>query len=235
MQSQCVLLFDLDGTLVDPAKGIIASVQTALAKLKRPIPPAQTLGWVIGPSLRESFARILGGDARVEEAVAAYRAAYTGGLMYEASVYPGMRETLAALKARGGRLIVCTSKPVAYAPQILERFALLGFFDAVYGAELDGRFDDKAELMAHLIEREGVSPARALMIGDRMFDIRAAKANGVASIGVTWGYGARAELEEAGADLICERVPELLETIDAALAPKKPSAAAPRPAPRPLT
>jgi phosphoglycolate phosphatase len=155
--------------------------------------------------------------------------------MYEASVYPGMRETLAALKARGGRLIVCTSKPVAYAPQILERLELLGFFDAVYGAELDGRFDDKAELMAHLIAREGVSPAHALMIGDRMFDIRAAKANGLRSLGVTWGYGSCKELEEAGADLICERVPELHATIDKAFASPKAQSGAPRPAPRPLT
>jgi phosphoglycolate phosphatase len=203
------LLFDLDGTLIDPARGLIASVRSALAALGAPVPPAEALGFVIGPPLRQTFPRLLGDDARVEEAVAAYRAAYGGGLMFEARVYDGVPEALAALAADGARLLVCTSKPHPYARRVLAHFGLLDSFAQVYGAELDGRFDDKVELMAHLVAQEGLAPERACMIGDRLFDMRAAKAAGIAALGVLWGYGDEAELRGHGADALCAKPADL--------------------------
>ena len=208
------LLFDLDGTLVDPAKGIIGAFRSALMSLGHQAPAFETLGWVIGPPLRESFPKLMGDDPRVEEAVAAYRLVYSGGLMFEATPYPGVREVLARFKARGDRMIVCTAKPRPFALRVLERFDLSGFFSAVYGAELDGRFDDKADLMAHLVARERVAAPRACMIGDRAFDILAAKANGIASIGVLWGYGGEAELRAAGADALCGSPAEIEQRVE---------------------
>ena len=203
------LLLDLDGTLVDPAPGIIGSVRHALASLGHEPPPFEALHWVIGPPLRESFPRLMGDDAAVEAAVAAYRAVYSKTGLYEATPYPGVREALAAFKARGARLFVCTSKPRPFALRVLEHFGFSPFFDAVYGADLDGRFDDKAELLAHLLRHEKIAPETACMIGDRKFDIGAAKASGVRSVGVLWGYGGAAELRAAGADALCAAPGEL--------------------------
>jgi phosphoglycolate phosphatase len=80
----------------------------------------------------------------------------------------------------------------------------------IYGREPDGRFEDKAVLMAHVLASEGLDPAEVCMVGDREHDVIAAKRNGVPVVGVLWGYGERAELEAAGADLIIERPVELL-------------------------
>jgi phosphoglycolate phosphatase len=83
----------------------------------------------------------------------------------------------------------------------------------VYGPELDGRFEDKAELLAHLLTRERVEPEAAVMIGDRAADVRAAKASGVRSIGVLWGYGSEQELNDAGADALCATPGELFARV----------------------
>lgn len=207
--SPSALLVDLDGTLVDPARGIIGSFRHALTTLGHPAPPFESLHWVIGPPLRESFPRLMGEDGRVEEALAAYRAVYSKSGLYEATPYPGAREALAAFRTQGVRLFLCTSKPRPFALRVLEHFDFLALFDGVYGAEFDGRFDDKAELLAHLLREERLAPADACMIGDRKFDIGAARASGVRSVGVLWGYGGAAELREAGADALCAEPADL--------------------------
>ena len=85
-----------------------------------------------------------------------------------------------------------------------------GQFQAVYGAEPGGLRSHKPELIAWILAQHGIDPARAVMIGDRRYDITGAHANGLRAIGVTWGYGTREELEQAGADGIAELPGELL-------------------------
>src|SRR6187431_1700722 len=113
------VLVDLDGTLVDPKPGLIGSVQYALDKLGRPVPPAEELVWMIGPPFRVSFPKLLGSAERVEEVITYYREKYINGAMYDAVVYDGMPEALVALRAAGHRLIVATSKPHHYARPIV--------------------------------------------------------------------------------------------------------------------
>jgi phosphoglycolate phosphatase len=206
-------LIDLDGTLTDPAPGIIGSVRHALGRLGLPVPPVADLGWVIGPPLRQTFPRLGVPPERVEEALGHYRQEYGNGAMFDAMVYPGMPEALAALTGAGIRLVVATSKPHVYARPILAHFGLIDHFAAIYGAELDGRNDDKGDLIAAIIAGEGIEPRRAAMVGDRLFDIRAARRHGIAAVGVLWGYGGRAELTEAGADVICASPSELPATV----------------------
>src|SRR5439155_7955534 len=112
---------------------------------------------------------------------------------------PGIDDALRTLHAAGARLFVCTAKPDIYARRIVAHFGFDAHFTAVYGADLAGRFDDKAVLLAHVIEREGIERSRATMIGDRQHDIRAARANGVRAVGVLWGYGTAEELASADA------------------------------------
>lgn len=197
------ILVDLDGTLVDPKPGLIGSVQYALRKLGCPVPPADELLWLIGPPFRVSFPKLLGSPDQVEEAIAYYRESYLNGGMYDAIVYDGVPEALDALRSGGHRLLVATSKPHRYARLILERFGLDRHFMAICGPELDGTNDHKADLIAHMIAREGVRARTAIMIGDREFDVLAAARHGIPTVGVTWGYGSAAELTAAGAAALC--------------------------------
>jgi len=203
------LLIDLDGTLVDPAEGIVGSLRYALAALEADVPETDDLLWTIGPPLRASFERLLGGPERVETAVRVYRERYAAWGLRRAAVYPGAAEALAALRADGARLRICTSKMTAFAEQVVAHFGLAEHFDGVHGAEADGRFDDKGELVGHLLEGLGLDPERTCMVGDRRHDVEAAARHGVPAIGALWGYGGEAELTAAGAAALCARPADL--------------------------
>lgn len=203
------VLIDLDGTLLDPAAGIVASFRAGLAAVGAADIPADKLGWIIGPPLRSSYPQAGVAAADVEAALAAYRVTYRAGAMFQATPYPGIGDALATLRAAGHRLIVATSKPHVFAKPILAHFDLARHFAAIHGAELDGRRDDKAELIAHIITTEAVDPRRAIMIGDRKFDCLGAAANGIRTIGVRWGYGTADELTAAGAAALAERPSDL--------------------------
>jgi phosphoglycolate phosphatase len=203
MSNLPVVLFDLDGTLTDPKEGITRSIAFALERMARVSPDTEDLRFAIGPPLRDSFATLLGtDDAReIELAMTHYRERYASIGLYENTVYPGIPETLEAMKSAGCRILLATAKPHVYARTILEHFALSAQFDEIYGCELDGTRQHKTELVAYLLKREHVNPVEqnTVMIGDRVHDIVAAHANRCEAIGVTWGYGSATELQHANA------------------------------------
>ena len=101
------------------------------------------------------------------------------------------------------RLFLCTSKPAVYAARILDRFGLDRYFDAVYGAELDGRREDKGEFIAHILSERGHDPGDCVMWGDRKHDVLGASRHGIPTIGALWGYGGEEELRAAKAAALC--------------------------------
>ncbi len=212
-----VVLLDLDGTLTDNFAGISRSIVHALAALGEPAPDPSTLTDCVGPPLRYSFARLLATDdgARIERAIVHYRERYSATGWHENVVYAGIPAMLVALRHGGRRLLLCTSKPQPFAERIVERFDLGGHLAGVYGADLGGTLDDKGALVAHIVARERLEPARCAMVGDREHDILAARRHGIRAIGVLWGYGSRAELERAGADAIAADPGSLPPCIDA--------------------
>lgn len=212
-------LVDLDGTLTDPADGIIGGVQFALRQSGAAVPERDTLKWVIGPPLSQSFPKLLADPSAVHvtAAIEAYRAYYRQTGMFNATVYAGVPEALEKLRAAGFKLLVCTVKPHVFATPVLEHFGLAGHFDAVYGAELDGRFEDKADLMEHILRERQLAPSAMVMIGDRGLDMTAARRNAIAGIGVTWGYGSADELEDAGAARLCHAPGEIPMAAEAIL------------------
>jgi phosphoglycolate phosphatase len=207
------VLFDLDGTLSDNYPGIARSIAYALERLGAEQPAPAALRSCMGPPLRESFRRLLATDdaEAIEHAIALYRERYADVGWRENVVYDGVPETLASLGASGVRLFLCTSKPEVYARRILMLFGLSEHFEGIYGADLAGTLDDKVKLLRHLADRESVDTSRAIMIGDRSHDIRAARMNGARSIGVLWGYGTREEF--AGADAIVGTPHELIDAL----------------------
>jgi phosphoglycolate phosphatase len=194
-----LVLFDLDGTLVDSTPGIWASIRVAAAGLGLPEPTPGQLRSMVGPPLEDGFAGAFGLlPADVARAVELYRAHYTAGAMFDAEVYPGIRKLLAGLRAGGAVLAVATSKPEPFAVQILEYTGLLPEFASVHGATLDGvvRHKDQVVAAALAAHPDGEHP---VLIGDRSHDVLGARAHGVPCIGAGWGPALPGELAAAGA------------------------------------
>ncbi len=207
------IFFDLDGTLTDPKPGITKSIQHALTELGHQPPPADDLTWCIGPPLLASFERILGDEAMANSALTLYRERFADVGLFENAVYPGIADGLRKLGESGRPLYVATSKPAVYAERIIRHFELDDHFHRVFGAELDGTRADKTDLLRFALAETGIEAAGAVMVGDRSHDIVGAHNNGMTSVGVLYGYGDRAELEEAGADDVVETVEDLFESL----------------------
>lgn len=206
------IYFDLDGTLTDPKPGITRSIRYALEKLDRhPVPSEDELTWCIGPPLRASFVKLLGAEDSADRAVSLYRERFADLGLYENSLYPGITDVLTALGTSGRRLFVATSKPAVYAERIVDHFGLRPHFKRVFGSELDGTRVEKTDLLEYALKTAAVDPSRSLMIGDRSHDMIGAKHNGMAALGVLYGYGNRDELIEAGALHLCATPRDILD------------------------
>ena len=210
------LFFDLDGTLTDPREGITRCIQYGLERIGRPFPPQEELVKYIGPPLRWTFPDLLGTDDAplVDAAIRHYRRRYADVGLFENELYGGIPELLSDLHDDGFALYVVTSKPTIYAARIVSHFGLDPYFVATFGPELNGRFDDKTELVAHILSERKLDPARTLMIGDRASDIAAGKANGTRTLAVTYGFGSSEELTAGGPDAICHHPFEIRSTLD---------------------
>ena len=200
------LLFDLDGTLADPGIGITNSVIYALHKFDIDVNDRSVLYKFIGPPLKDSFKRYYGfSDEQSNLAIQYYREYFKKQGMFEDKVYDGVHDLLIELKAKGKSLIVATSKPEAFAIEILRHFDLYDYFDFVAGATMNDVRNKKADIIRYALENCHISDkSSAVMIGDREHDVLGAKENGLDSIGVLFGYGTYDELKNAGAAFIAE-------------------------------
>jgi len=207
-----ILLFDLDGTLTDSAPGIMNSIRYALKKLDTECDES-TLRSFIGPPLLESFAKYYGFDhEKARKALELYREYFSEKGMLENSVYRGIPELLEKLKAAGKTLLVATSKPELFTLKILDHFGLSKYFDVIGGASMDETRNTKEEVIRFVLEQYGLSEdrkKRTIMIGDRHHDIDGAKAVGLDSVGVLYGYGDGPELIDAGATYIAKTPHEI--------------------------
>lgn len=210
-----VLIFDLDGTLTDPALGITNCIAYALERIGAPVPGLPVLRSFIGPPLRATFLSLLGNAETADRALELYRERFSVTGLFENVAFPDVLPALKRLEPIAGSMFIATSKPHVYARRIADHFEFSRFFRQIYGCELNGDRADKSELIAHLLEEEKIEPAHAVMIGDRSHDIVGARANGLRSIGVTWGFGSVEELTDAGATHICHSFDELVHIIEA--------------------
>lgn len=204
-----VVAFDLDGTLVDSRAAILASVRVALAAHGFPAEPDDDLAFLIGPPIRvgmEELLRRLGQPTRLaDDVLSAYRAHYGQTMLEATPPFPGMAEVVRRL-ARAGTACVVTSKPQVFAEAIVGHVGLLEQFAFVEGPALDAPDEPKKQTLARALER---LPSIGAMVGDRHHDVDAGRAHGLRTVGVTWGIGDRAELEEAGADVLVDTPAEL--------------------------
>mgnify|MGYP002561592981 FL=1 len=209
------LLFDLDGTLTDPALGITSAAQYALGKMGIEVADRTTLTWLIGPPLIGSFEEGFGmTNLQALEALKHYREYFSEKGIFENQIYPGIAELLSDLKAAGRRVMVATSKPEDFTHRILDHFDIARYFDFVGGNTMDEGRPTKADVIAHVLRScPDAAPENTLMIGDRKYDAEGARAFGLDCAGVLYGYGSREELEHAGAAYIVESVAALRELL----------------------
>ena len=206
------VLFDLDGTLVDSGIGVTNSVAYALDKFGITPPPRQELFKFIGPPLTQSFREFCGFDGeKTTLAIKYYREYYSQKGILECTMYEGVLELMKSLKQKGYKLGLATSKPEIYATQVVENKGILPYIDYVGAATTDEKTRATKEAVIEYVLGlcEEKDKGKILMVGDRHFDINGARAYGLDSVGVTFGYGSREELSKAGADYIVDTMLEL--------------------------
>ena len=208
MATNLSFIFDLDGTVVNPGTAIPRCINFALKKHGMKPVPIERLKRYIGFGLETVFSEITGRkDKRfLTQCVDSYRERFHKEGIAEHRLYPGIVGLLEAVSQRG-KIVIASIKPQVSCDMVLDHLGIKLLFTAVYGSELGGTRSNKGEILKHAMKSEGIK--KAVVIGDRGVDIEAAKKCSCPTIGVSYGYGTKEELVQAGADTIAETVGEL--------------------------
>jgi phosphoglycolate phosphatase len=218
------LIFDLDGVLIDSYAAVTGSINAALVEHGLGPRPQQTLRHYIGPPTFTAFAELTGqpeGSAAVEAIVATYRRHYAAVYMTTTHAIEGVAPVLEALAARL-ELAIATSKSVLFTQPLLDELGLARHFAVVEAAAANDTSDDKTAIVGRALAALRARGASSVaVVGDRSYDVVAARAHGLPAIGVTWGIGSAEELEAAGASALL-RAPSELAALFGAEAPDGP-------------
>ena len=206
------ILFDLDGTLVDSGEGVLKCAELALRHFNLPIPSPEEMRTFVGPPLRDSFIRFGCTEEMAQEAITVYRSRYTTVGKFELFVYPSIPELLAQLHEAGYKLYVATSKPETVSVEILHHLGLARYFTYIAGADQGKARSTKSEVIAYLLEQVGDLEG-ALMVGDTAYDVIGSAQHGIPCVGVSWGYGTVASIEDAHPAAIVHSTEELLSFV----------------------
>jgi phosphoglycolate phosphatase len=207
-----LVVFDFDGTLVDSHEGIVAAMNAALQEAGAPIREAGAITPHIGRPLLDVIRAVLpiGADeAQVERVRHAYRPLYFELAPALTTLFPGVREGLAALEAAGARLAVASNKSRRGLEHMIDHLALGGTFDAVVAADDVPHPKPHAAMLERILRDLPTARDRVVMVGDARADIGLGRAAGVTAVGVTWGAEDRAALVDEGAEWVVDTVPEL--------------------------
>ena len=206
------ILFDVDGTLIDSAPGILNTLEMVFRDMGVDLTNVN-LRRYIGPPLRKSFAEHFSDPAKIEEATERYRMIYHEKGSHEGGVYPGVPEMLRRLKDAGFTLCTATCKPTEVVTPILEEQGIAGYFAFIGGASMDESRDTKNDVIRHVLSQPALQGKRVLMVGDRSDDLQGAANCGLDAAGVLYGYGSREELEPFHPKLLVESCKELTDKL----------------------
>lgn len=209
MHALDTVLFDLDGTLIDSIELILRSMRAVFDG--RPGPAPSDADWLagVGTPLARQLSPWAGSDAELAELVASYRRFQMRHHDDMIRAYPGVPETLAALRERGHPMAIVTSKGDEMAARGLRHLGLLDYFDVVVGCDSCTRHKPDPEPARLALERLGYEPAHAVMVGDSVHDMACGNAAGVATVGALWGPFSRADLLTASPAYYLERIRDL--------------------------
>jgi len=209
------ILFDFDGTLMDTWPGIETTLRASFQALDIPVREEAITRALVGIPLMKVFEELLGDDpvgdipASADLAAQKYRELFPVVGMPGARPYNGVVRMLEELTMKERKLFLVTARNEAITKQMMEDHGLTGFFRWMRGEQEGEHPDGKAHMVAEVLQRFGLDPGDCVMVGDRRYDIEAALANGMRSVGVTYGYGTEGELVDAGASLLVGSIEEL--------------------------
>lgn len=192
MQKFDAVLFDLDGTLIDSAPGILTTFKKTFETFGLAV-DEQRLRPFLGPPLRSSMAQLLP-QSRVEQAVETYRELYKTHGLDGCAPYEGVPDMLRTLRHAGFAVCVATSKPHPVALRVLRHFGLEQAFDYIGGASMDASLDTKTAVMQLVLGQPQLAGRRAVMVGDRENDMQGARDCALPAVGALYGYGSAQEL-----------------------------------------
>ena len=211
------VFFDLDGTLTDSMPGITKGVQYALKHYGIQVDDLNVLKPFVGPPLSDSFKEYYNfSEKDAEDAIYVFREYYDVEGWKDNAPFAGVEEMLKSLKDAGLERYVATSKPEVTAKRVLEYFHLTNYFKFIGGASLDEKRVNKDDVIRYVLEENGIGEEEkksVIMVGDRKHDVEGAKKTGLSVVGVLYGYGSREELQDAGADYLCETPREVAELL----------------------
>ncbi len=187
------VLFDVDGTLIDSAPGIIHTMQDTFAQMGTDIKGVD-LKKYLGPPLRKTFSEHYTTEEEIERAVTIYRDGYKEKGSHECTLYPGVKEMLQTLHQADVALYTATSKPAVVAVPILQELGIAEYFTEIGGASMGTERDTKTAVIEYLLERPELKEKRILMVGDRQDDMNGAANCKLPAAAVTYGYGSIDEL-----------------------------------------
>ncbi|KMT66650.1 phosphoglycolate phosphatase [Catenovulum maritimum] len=222
LQQKNVLLFDLDGTLVNSAPDLALAVNRTLKDLGKKTFDGDTIHHWVGNGAKVLISRALSGSADIDpkldqslinDALAIFLAHYEQCLCVESVLYPGVKEGLVSLKSAGFRLAIITNKPAVFIQPILEGLEVDNLFELLIGGDtLPQRKPDPAQLNYALAELN-VTAEQCWMIGDSKNDILAAKAANIASVGLTYGYNYGESIANYHPELCFDTFAQLTESL----------------------
>ncbi len=219
-----LVMFDLDGTLIDSAQDLLGSANVMLQKLGRDrVTDAQVRDWVGNGAavlVRRALAGCFGGpgydavpEVQCREGLSLFREDYRLRCTQATGLYPGVENGLAMLHEAGLTLAVITNKPYEFTVPILESSGIAPLFSSVIGGDSLPRKKPDPDQLLHCLRELRVADDMALMVGDSNNDIQAAKAANVAIAAVTYGYNHGFDLHSAGVDWVGDSIEDLARDI----------------------
>ena len=206
MSSLSAIFFDLDGTLVDSSIGIHNGFTYTFDQLGVPSPDAKTIRGFMGPPLETSFASCLPAY-QVETAIQLYRSYYKEKGVYEAQLFPQIKELLTEL-AKQYPLYITTTKNTPTAVDMTSYFGIDRFFDGIYGSSSQALH--KADVIRQALTTHNLDPETVVIIGDTKFDMIGAQETGIRKLAVTWGFGDDKELMTYQPDWVAHQPTDIL-------------------------
>lgn len=206
MSSLSAIFFDLDGTLVDSSIGIHNGFTYTFDQLGVPSPDAKTIRGFMGPPLETSFASCLPAY-QVETAIQLYRSYYKEKGVYEAQLFPQIKELLTEL-AKQYPLYITTTKNTPTAVDMTSYFGIDRFFDGIYGSSPQALH--KADVIRQALTTHNLDPETVVIIGDTKFDMIGAQETGIKKLAVTWGFGDEKELMNFQPDWVAHQPTDIL-------------------------
>lgn len=209
MNPVSLLIFDLDGTLINSKKDLALSVNLTFRDLGLPEKPLEEIYGYVGNGVRRLIFDSLGSadPTLVEQSLQIFEGHYLKHLLDETDLYPGMEEVL--IHFRGKKKAVVTNKPLLYTTRIIEGLGARPHFDLILGSEPIVNLKPHPEMILRALDRLKVPPSEAVMIGDSINDVQAARAAGIKSCGIGYGICDPGLVRSAEPDFFAETVGDL--------------------------